>query len=115
MTSLLAGSTPAIGSSNKYTFALLDKTKIICNFSLLPLERVLTFWFNFISNLSKSFTDKFLSKSSKNLSKTLIETLKHDPRPSYQNDSDRIYGMSYADLQIKFKVDGNELEIVDIT
>ena len=59
-------------------------------------------------------TDEILSKIPFDLVDGLFETLKHDPRPSYQNDSDRIYGMSYADLQIKFKVDGNELEIVDI-
>lgn len=44
----------------------------------------------------------------------LIDTLKHDPRPSYQNDSERIYGMSYGEYQIKFKVDENTLTIVDI-
>ncbi len=43
----------------------------------------------------------------------LIETLKHDPRPSYQNDN-RIYGMSYNDFQVKFSVQNNTLEIIDI-
>ena len=44
----------------------------------------------------------------------LFETLKHDPRPSYQNDNERIYGMSYGDIQVKFKVNNNELTILDI-
>ena len=44
----------------------------------------------------------------------LFETLKHDPRPSYQNDGERVYGMSYGDLQIKFKVDNKVLTIIDI-
>lgn len=44
----------------------------------------------------------------------LFETLKFDPRPSYQNDSNRIYGMSYGDFEIKFKVDNNKLTITDI-
>lgn len=44
----------------------------------------------------------------------LFDTLKHDPRPSYQNDSERIYGMSYGELQVKFKVENNELTIIDI-
>ncbi len=45
--------------------------------------------------------------------KGLIESLSHDPRPSYQND-DRIYGMSYGDYQVKFTVCNNILKIIDI-
>lgn len=59
-------------------------------------------------------SDEILSKIPFDLVDGLFETLKHDPRPSYQNDKERVYGMSYADLQVKFKVDGNELEIIDI-
>ena len=59
-------------------------------------------------------SDEFLSKIPFDLADGLLETLKHDPRPSYQNDKERVYGMSYGDLQIKFKVDGNELEIIDV-
>ena len=44
----------------------------------------------------------------------LIGVLSHDPRPSYQKDSDRIYGMDYANLNIKFTVLDNELTVVDI-
>lgn len=59
-------------------------------------------------------SDELLSKIPFDLADGLLETLKHDPRPSYQNDKERVYGMSYGDLQIKFKVDGNELEIIDV-
>ncbi len=58
--------------------------------------------------------DELLMKIPFDMVDGLFETLKHDPRPSYQNDKERVYGMSYGDLQIKFKVDGNELEIIDI-
>lgn len=44
----------------------------------------------------------------------LFETLKHDPRPSYQNNSERVYGMSFADMQVKFKVDEKVLTIIEI-
>lgn len=40
--------------------------------------------------------------------------LARDPRPQYQNDPDRIYGMRYGELDIKFRVTGNELLIIDI-
>ena len=60
-------------------------------------------------------SDEILSKIPFDLVDGLLETLKHDPRPSYQNDSERVYGMSFGDLQVKFKVDGKELEIVEIS
>ncbi|MBR5544494.1 MAG: tRNA (N6-threonylcarbamoyladenosine(37)-N6)-methyltransferase TrmO [Clostridia bacterium] len=59
-------------------------------------------------------SEEILSKIPLDLVDGLFESLKHDPRPSYQNDKERVYGMSYGDLQVKFKVDGNELEIVEI-
>lgn len=36
---------------------------------------------------------------------TLISVLKQDPRPSYQNDPTRIYGMKFAGHNIKFRVE----------
>lgn len=59
-------------------------------------------------------SDEILNKIPFDLVDGLIETLKHDPRPSYQNDSERIYGMSFGDMQIKFKVDDKVLTIIEI-
>lgn len=42
----------------------------------------------------------------------LTEILSLDPRPSYQDDSERIYGLSYAGYNIKFKVAKNELTVI---
>lgn len=58
-------------------------------------------------------SDDLLSKIPFDMIDGLFETLKHDPRPSYHND-DRIYGMSYGELQVKFKVQNNELRITEI-
>lgn len=44
----------------------------------------------------------------------LIQVLTLDPRPSYQNDSDRIYGMSYSGCNVRFRVEGDVLEVIDI-
>ena len=44
----------------------------------------------------------------------LIQILTLDPRPSYQNDSDRIYGMSYSGCNVRFRVEGDVLEVIDI-
>ena len=44
----------------------------------------------------------------------LIEVLEQDPRPAYQNDPERIYGFSFAGQEIKFKVNGDEIEVTCI-
>ncbi len=59
-------------------------------------------------------SDELLYKLPFDIVDGLFETLKHDPRPSYQNDKERVYGMNYGDMQIKFTVDGNILTIIDI-
>ena len=43
----------------------------------------------------------------------LLDCLKDDPRPSYQ-DEGRIYGMRFADFDIKFTVENGVLTVIDI-
>jgi len=46
----------------------------------------------------------------------LIKVLAEDPRPSYQkSDETRVYGLSFAGYEVKFKVVGKVLKVVDIT
>lgn len=45
---------------------------------------------------------------------SLIETLRLDPRPSYHDDPERVYGLSFAGLNVKFKVNGSVLTVVDV-
>ena len=40
--------------------------------------------------------------------------LAHDPRPSYQHDPQRVYGMEFAGLEVHFQVDGETLTVTDI-
>lgn len=44
----------------------------------------------------------------------LIGVLSHDPRPSYQSDPERIYGLSFADFNIRFNIEGNTLTVLSI-
>ena len=44
----------------------------------------------------------------------LLGVLSHDPRPSYQRDSLRVYGLSFAGLNIRFRVDGGNLSVLEI-
>ena len=44
----------------------------------------------------------------------LIGILKGDPRPSYHEDPERIYGFEYADLEIRFQVENEVLRVCEI-
>jgi tRNA-Thr(GGU) m(6)t(6)A37 methyltransferase TsaA len=43
-----------------------------------------------------------------------VEILAYDPRPSYQNGPERVYGLSYAGYDIKFVVVDNTLTITEL-
>lgn len=48
--------------------------------------------------------------------KTLIvQILSQNPRPAYQDDEERIYGMNYGGLEIKFQVSGKQIMVVGIS
>ena len=43
-----------------------------------------------------------------------IQVLSHDPRPSYQRKPDRIYGLTFAGFDIRFKVADTTLTVVEV-
>ena len=44
----------------------------------------------------------------------LVETLQLDPRPSYHDDPERIYGLSFSGYNVRFTVSGTVLNVVEI-
>lgn len=44
----------------------------------------------------------------------LLEALRQDPRPAYQADDTRVYGMPYAGLDIRFCVQDGVLRVCDV-
>ncbi len=44
----------------------------------------------------------------------LLAVLAQDPRPSYQSDPGRVYGMAFADWQVRFTVEGERLVVGEI-
>lgn len=44
----------------------------------------------------------------------LLGILSHDPRPSYQQDNSRIYGLEFGGFDVRFQVNGKELAVLDI-
>ena len=44
----------------------------------------------------------------------LLAVLAQDPRPQYQDDPARVYGMAFAGAEVKFRVDGDMLTVLEI-
>ncbi len=44
----------------------------------------------------------------------LIEVLENDPRPRYHDDPERVYGMEYDGREVKFRVRGDTLTVIEI-
>ena len=64
--------------------------------------------------LKVDFCKSLLSKVEVSKQKSLLLILEQDPRPSYQNDPEREYGMKFADYEIFFKVDGDILTVTRV-
>lgn len=45
----------------------------------------------------------------------LLQILGQDPRPAYQDDPERVYGMDYDKYAVKFRVDTNKLVVNEIS
>ncbi len=65
--------------------------------------------------LSVDFPEEFLNKVRPEKRAALLAVLSHDPRPSYQNDPERVYGMVFADYNVKFRVEGDSLVVVAVS
>ena len=65
--------------------------------------------------LEVDFPGELLEKVPMEHRESLMAVLAHDPRPQYQDDPERIYGLEYAHLEVKFKVAGTKLRVLKTT
>ena len=65
--------------------------------------------------LEVNFPEELQYKVPEGHLEALKGVLRHDPRPSYQNSTDRIYGMQFAGINVKFRVHDGILSVVDVT
>jgi len=65
--------------------------------------------------LKVEIPDELMEKIPEKYRDDIIKILENDPRPSYHNDPCRIYGMNYADFEIKFTVSENMLKVCKIS
>ena len=64
--------------------------------------------------LEVTIPEHWLTLVPKEKQEGLAELLAQDPRPQYQNDPKRVYKMRFAELEVWFRVDGNQLEVCQI-
>lgn len=64
--------------------------------------------------LTVNFPEELLAKVSEEKRTALKAVLEADPRPSYQNDPERIYGMKFASYEVHFRVDGKHLTVESV-
>ena len=61
------------------------------------------------------FPPELLNRLPEDKRKAAIGVLSHDPRPSYQKDEHRAYGLSFAGYNIRFFVKDKLLTVTDVT
>ena len=64
--------------------------------------------------LTVDFPGELLAKVPEEKRDALIGVLEQDPRPRYQKDPGRIYGLSFAGLEVKFSVEAQTLTVNDV-
>lgn len=64
--------------------------------------------------LTVEFTTRWLTLVPQKQRDALLGVLAQDPRPTYQNDPDRIYGLSFGGLDVKFTVRDGVLTVCGV-
>lgn len=64
--------------------------------------------------LAVSFAENVADCLTEQQKNTLVSVLEQDPRPSYQEDPERVYGFLFAEYEVKFKADGTNVIVVEI-
>ncbi|MCD8149506.1 MAG: tRNA (N6-threonylcarbamoyladenosine(37)-N6)-methyltransferase TrmO [Clostridiales bacterium] len=64
--------------------------------------------------LEVEFPEYLLAQIAPEKQSALIDVLRQDPRPRYQNDPDRVYGLSFGGYNVQFTVDGRRLQVASV-
>jgi len=66
-------------------------------------------------SLRVEIPEELLSKLPEQKRGSLISVLAQDPRPAYQNDPERVYGLCFAGFDLHFRVNGDVLTVLDLS
>ncbi len=65
--------------------------------------------------LEVDFSENLLAKVAPEKRESLVSVLAHDPRPQYQDDPERVYGMAFGGMEVKFRVENQKLIVLDVS
>ena len=65
--------------------------------------------------LEVQFPQHLLDKIPRDKQSAAIGVLSHDPRPSYQKQADRVYGLNFAGFDIRFQVSDDTLTVLEVS
>lgn len=65
-------------------------------------------------SLEVDFPNELLAVIPKDKQEALTAVLKQDPRPQYQNDPERVYGLEFAGYDVRFKIKEKLLTVVEV-
>ena len=68
----------------------------------------------FDKHLNVDFPEELLKIYPEDKQTAILEILRQDPRPSYQNDPGRRYGVSFAGFDVHFYVNGDRLTVTEV-
>lgn len=76
----------------------------VCGFANKPAEQL----------LEVDCPPAQLQQVVESLRDSLLAVLAHDPRPQYQDDPERVYGMAFGPYEVRFKVNDLNLTVLEI-
>ena len=68
----------------------------------------------FEHRLEVIFSEELLLKVPKEHRESLVEILSQDPRTAYIDDEERIWGISYGGVNVRFTVKGGSLKVCEV-
>ena len=111
---------PALGPVLEVSGAdLMDGTPILDIKPYLPYcdcrpEAAAGFTAQAMPTLTVDFPPALLARVPEDEREALLGVLAQDPRPRYQDDPERIYGMGFAGLEVRFRVEGDVLHVCSV-
>ena len=64
--------------------------------------------------LEVEFPEELLAQVPAAKREALLGILRQDPRPSYQHDAERVYGVTFGNQNIRFQVQGAVLRVIGV-
>lgn len=98
---------------------LVDQTPVLDIKPYVPTDQHPDARFGFVAEnpepeISVEVSEDLLARVPEHLRAALLGVLARDPRPTHLHDPERVYGLPFAGLDVRFRFDGRVLQVLDI-